>query len=81
MSPENQVQWSKWLEELPLLEQFKVEHCLVPANFGKLVKCELHQLCDASLSAYSCFLSLLSECRGKSSLHPVVGKVRVGPGR
>lgn len=50
LSPENQVRWSKWLEELPLLDQFKVERCLVPADFGKLVKCELHHFCHASLS-------------------------------
>ena len=50
LSPENKVRWSLWLEELPLLDQFKVERCLVPADFGKLVKCELHHFCHASLS-------------------------------
>ena len=42
LSPENQVQWSKWLDELPLLGQFKVERCLMPADFGRPVKYELH---------------------------------------
>ena len=27
LSPANQVRLSKWLEELPLLDQFKVERC------------------------------------------------------
>jgi len=80
LSPENQLRWSKWLEELPLLKQFKVGRCLMPAGFGKPVKCELHHLCDASMSAYSyVFLSPHSECRGKNSLLPVVGEVQVGP--
>ncbi|KAL9979133.1 hypothetical protein ACROYT_G016747 [Oculina patagonica] len=52
LSQENQVRWSKWLEELPLLGQFKVKRCLVSAHFGKPVKFELHHFCDASLSAY-----------------------------
>lgn len=52
MSSENQVQWSMWLEELPLLGQFKVERCLVPASVGKLVKCQSIKSSDASMSAY-----------------------------
>ena len=52
LSPENQLRWSKWLEELPLLKQFEVERCLMPAGFGKPVKCELHHFCNASMSAY-----------------------------
>ena len=52
LSLEKQVWWSKWLEELLLLNQFKVERCLVPAVFGKPVKCELRHFCDASTSAY-----------------------------
>ena len=52
LSPENQVRWSKWLDELPLLGQFKVERCLMPADFGRPVKYELHHFCDASMSAY-----------------------------
>ena len=52
LSPENQVRWSKWLDELPLLGRFKVRRCLMPADFGMPVKYELHHFCDASLSAY-----------------------------
>jgi len=30
----HQRRWAKWLSELPLLEQFKVNRCLQPAKFG-----------------------------------------------
>ena len=34
LSPENRVQWSKWLDKLPLMGQFKVECCLMPADMS-----------------------------------------------
>ena len=37
LSPENRVQWSKWLDKLPLMGQFKAEHCLMPADFRRPV--------------------------------------------
>ena len=80
LSPENQVRWSKWLEELPLLDQFKVERCLVPADFGKLVKCELHHFCDASLSAYGS-VSYLRAVNAEGKIHCalLLGKSRLAP--
>ena len=68
LSPENQLRWSKWLEELPLLKQFEVERCLVPAGFGKPVKCELHHFCDASMSAYGS-VSYLRSVNAEGKIH------------
>ena len=80
LSPENQVRWSKWLEELPLLNQFKVERCLVPAGFGKPVKCELHHFCDASMSAYGS-VSYLRAVNSEGNVHCslLLGKSRLAP--
>ena len=80
LSPENQVRWSKWLEELPLLGQFKVERCLVPAHFGRPVKCELHHFCDASLSAYGS-VSYLRAVNAEGKIHCalLLGKSRLAP--
>ena len=68
LSPENQLRRSKWLEELPLLKQFEVEHCLMPAGFGKPVKCELHHFCDASMSAYGS-VSNLHAVNAEGNIH------------
>ena len=80
LSPENQVRWSKWLEELPLLDQFKVEHCLVPASFGTPVKCELHHFCDASVSAYGSVSYLRAvNAEGKVHCSLLLGKSTLAP--
>ena len=79
-SPENQVQWSKKLEELPLLNKFKVEHCLVPAGFGKPVKCEPHHFCDVSMSAYGSVSYLCAvNAEGKIHCSLLLGKSRLAP--
>ncbi len=74
------MRWSKWLEELPLLGQFKVERCLVPAHFGKPVKCELPHFCDASLSAYGS-VSYLRAVNAEGKIHCVLllGNSRLAP--
>ena len=80
LSPENQLRWSKWLEELPLLKQFEVERCLMPAGFGKPVKCELHHFCDASMSAYGS-VSYLRAVNAEGNVHCslLLGKSRLAP--
>lgn len=74
------MQCSKWLEELPLLNQFKVEHCLVPASFGTPAKCELHHFCDASMSAYGSVSYLRTvNAEGKIHCSLLLGKSRLAP--
>ena len=80
LSPENQVRWSKWLDELPLLGQFKVERCLMPADFGRPVKYELHHFCEASLSAYGSVSYLRAvNAKGKIRCTLLLGKSRLAP--
>ena len=77
LSPENQVRWTKWLDELPLLGQFKVERCLMPADFGRL-----HHFCDASLSAYGSVSYLRAvNAEGKIRCALLLGKSRLAPFR
>ena len=80
LSPEYQVRWSKWLEELPLLDQFKVERCLVSACFGRPVKCELHHFCDAFMSACGSVSYLRAvNAEGKIHCSLLLGKSRLAP--
>ena len=45
---EDLERWQDWLQELPKLEQFAVERCLKPKNFGRIVSSQLHNFSDAS---------------------------------
>lgn len=47
-----QVRWAKWLGELPLLEQFKVNRCVKPAEFGTVLSQQIHLFSDASSVGY-----------------------------
>ena len=46
------MRWQDWLKELPEPEQFAVECCLRPTNFGHIVSCQLHNFSDASGEGY-----------------------------
>lgn len=80
LSPENQVRWSKWLEELPLLNGFKVERYLVPTSFRRPLKCELHYFCDAFMPVYAS-VSYLSAVNAEGKIHCslLLGKSRLAP--
>ena len=52
LEAQTQEYWAKWLDELPLLNEFAVERCLVPSNFGEISECHLHHFSDASKDAY-----------------------------
>ena len=53
-----QVRWAKWLGELPLLEQFKVNRCVKPADFGTVVSQQIHLFSDSSsVGRGSCLLT------------------------
>lgn len=36
------MEWTKWMQELHLLENFKVSRCFKPANFGTVCSGQLH---------------------------------------
>jgi len=52
LEPENMKLWEQWLEELPLLSQFRVPRCFYPEHFGSPIKCQLHHFGDASQAAF-----------------------------
>ena len=46
------IDWRKWLTELPTIEQFSIERCIKPDNFGDVTHTELHHFSDASEVGY-----------------------------
>lgn len=41
-------QWSEWLQDLQKMDEFKVERCIKPIDFGAPVLAQLHHFSDAS---------------------------------
>ena len=62
---EDLVCWQDWLKEVPKLEQFAVEHCLKPKNFGRIVSSQLHNFSDASGEGYGAasYLRVVNEAK------------------
>ena len=52
MSQDVLDQWLRWLQDLPLLEQFSLPPCVRPPDFGTVVLCQLHHFSDASEKGY-----------------------------
>ncbi|KAG1930139.1 hypothetical protein F2P79_022561 [Pimephales promelas] len=72
--------WEKWQNDFVNLEKVDIPRCYVPANFGKIVKTEIHHFSDASTCGYGqcSYLRMISE---KDEIHCtfLVGKARVTP--
>ncbi|XP_064608544.1 uncharacterized protein LOC135472767 [Liolophura sinensis] len=68
LTPENEKKWSRWIAEILKLEKFKVERCILPGDFGKIVTRELHHFSDASVEAYGAF-SYLRSVNGEGRVH------------
>ena len=68
------------MKELPLLGQFRVERCVLPAEFGRPANCQLHHFCGASLAAYSSFFYLRAvNAEGKLHCSLLLRKSRLAP--
>lgn len=74
------MEWTKWMQELHLLENFKVSRCFKPVNFGTVTSAQLHHFADASEIGYGTVTSLLL-CYANAQLCSgfVMGKARVAP--
>ncbi len=75
-----QQHWTRWLEELVKLAEFKVKRCLKPKDFGPLVHARMHHFSDAS----ECGYGVVSYVRMENCQHDVhvaflLGKARVTP--
>ena len=45
-------QWTRWMEDLDMLSEFKVERCIKPKGFGHPIHAQLHHFSDASEAGY-----------------------------
>ncbi|XP_074649052.1 uncharacterized protein LOC141904366 [Tubulanus polymorphus] len=56
-------EWSNWLQDLPLLEEFSVPRCIRPANFGRATSTQLHHFADASEKGFGAvsYVRLINE--------------------
>ncbi len=73
-------QWTRWLEELSRLSEFKVKRCIKPKEFGQPSLVQLHHFADASEGGYG----TVSYVRLENDRHEVhvsllLGKARVTP--
>ena len=77
LHPGNRMRWIKWLEDLPMMEDFQVQRCIVPEDFGVPLRVQLHHFCDASTVAYGAvsYVRLINiHCSfqlGRSRLAPI----------
>ncbi|XP_015754706.1 PREDICTED: uncharacterized protein LOC107334287 [Acropora digitifera] len=77
---EDLVRWEDWLKELPKLEQFAVERCLKPTNFGRIASSQLHNFSDASGEGYGAvsYLRVVNEAKDVHCAF-LIGKSRQTP--
>jgi len=69
----------KWLNDLVILEAFRISRCIVPREFTGCGSMQLHHFCDASENAYGTATYLRVESQGKISTSFVIGKTRLSP--
>ena len=50
--PAYHVRWRAWLKGLPKLQQFSVDQCFQPKDYGDVVSRQLHTFSDASQRGY-----------------------------
>ena len=72
--------WERWRKDLVNLDKIQIARCYVPANFGKVVKRELHHFSDASTSGYGqCSYLRVKNEDGDVHCTLIMGKSRVSP--
>ncbi len=73
--------WEKWLKELPLLKELKVNRCYKPDGFTSATKTEIHHFADASEQAYGVvsYIRYLNTPEEKAHCSFLAAKARVAP--
>lgn len=73
-------QWTRWMEDLDALSEFKVERCVKPKGFGHPTHAQLHNFSDASEAGYGAVTYLRIQ-NNRSNIHVafLLGKARVTP--
>ena len=80
ISNEDLTRWRNWLDELPRLEDLKVDRCFKPTNFGEVVSSQLHHFADASQHAYGAATYLrVTNAKGDVHCSFIIGKSRLSP--
>ena len=80
ISDEDLERWKSWLDALPKLEQFCIDRCFKPSDFGEVVSCQLHYFSDASELAYGTVAYLrLVNATGTVHCSFLIGKSRLSP--
>lgn len=73
-------EWTDWVKDLQLLEDFRIRRCLKPTNFGEATMAQLHHFTDASEGGYGTVTYLLLENQqGQKHSAFIMGKSRVAP--
>ncbi|XP_039608848.1 uncharacterized protein LOC120528780, partial [Polypterus senegalus] len=72
--------WKKWMDDLKLLTDYKVNRCFKPTGFGTIKTAQMHHFADASEDGYGTvtYLVLTNE-EGKKHCSFLMGKSRVAP--
>ena len=73
-------EWRSWIQDLHLLEDFKVNRCFKPTVFGTVTSAQLHHFADACEDGYGTVSYLvLHDNHGQVHCGFVMGKARVAP--
>ena len=74
------TRWEQWRNELLLLNDFKVQRCFKPTDFGELKSIQLHHFSDASTAGYGqCSYIRLLNVQEQVHCELVMAKSRVSP--
>ena len=76
------TKWLRWCAELPMLEQFHINRCHKPPDFGPVVSRQLHLFSDASTMGYGCVAYLrLRDDADRIHCSFLMGKARLTPAK
>ena len=80
LEEETKQKWINWLENLPVLEELKMDRCVIPPDFSEIIKVQLHHFSDASERAYGAVSYLrLTDKDGNVHCCFLLGKLRLAP--
>ncbi|XP_028410841.1 uncharacterized protein LOC114533508 [Dendronephthya gigantea] len=79
--PGNELaQWTRWLQDIPKLQEVKISRCFIPLSFSEIKVVQLHLFSDASRVGYAAVAYLrLEEASGNVHIAFVMGKSRLAP--
>ena len=74
------TQWKRWPDDLPKLEQVKVDRCFKPKEFDEVKETQLHLFSDASRQGYASVAYLrLKDTSNRIHCAFVMAKARLAP--